>query len=394
VELALPESSDFADFYSASFDTLCVQLQAHTGSWAEAQDVVQEAFCRALARWPRISQYQDPAAWVRKVAWNLATSRWRRVRSNLLFVHRQRLEHTPGPDPAGLDLQSALMTLPPRQRQAIVLHYLSDVPVLEVAQIMGVAEGTVKSWLHRARTTLDDQLKIVDQLPKDRLPKIHRPGAEAARRTVRRRRDRNTVLGVAVLTSLAIVSFILPGQVVKEPVIKPTPTPSPSASPSPQASTEAQPGAASPSPTPSCISYPAAWALNAMEANNSKVGFGEATYDQEYSVTWVMCPGVRLRISWASYLNDGQGNLTLAYSGTVTLDNDNRQRTFQVQLPSACHVWFVTATDVPVPQTLQRSWLSTTGIGSPFWDDRVKRRSLIVEQPLGNCPSPTPTPTP
>ena len=40
----MPEPTDFAEFYSASFDSLCVQLHAHTGSWAEAQDVAQEAF--------------------------------------------------------------------------------------------------------------------------------------------------------------------------------------------------------------------------------------------------------------------------------------------------------------------------------------------------------------
>jgi RNA polymerase sigma-70 factor (ECF subfamily) len=153
---------DFAEFYGASFDSLCIQLYAHTGDLTEAQDVVQEAFCRALARWTHVSQYEDPVAWVRKVAWNLATSRWRRVRTSLTFLHKQREEHTPGPDPGQLDLTRALRQLPPRQRQAVVLHYLSDMPVAQIAELTGVAEGTVKSWLHRARQALDGLLEVRD----------------------------------------------------------------------------------------------------------------------------------------------------------------------------------------------------------------------------------------
>ena len=73
--LARPAGADgqrsFADLYSASFQGLTLQLYAFSGDLGEAQDVVQEAFCRAFARWKSISQYQDPVAWVRRVAWNL-----------------------------------------------------------------------------------------------------------------------------------------------------------------------------------------------------------------------------------------------------------------------------------------------------------------------------------
>jgi RNA polymerase sigma-70 factor (ECF subfamily) len=62
------------------------------------------------------------------------------------------------PSPDRLDLVAALANLPRRQRQAMVLHYLADIPVAEIATQMGAAEGTVKSWLHRARTTLAARL--------------------------------------------------------------------------------------------------------------------------------------------------------------------------------------------------------------------------------------------
>ncbi|OLE23116.1 MAG: RNA polymerase subunit sigma-70 [Actinobacteria bacterium 13_1_20CM_3_71_11] len=157
-----PRPDDFSEFYAAHFHSLTVQLFAHTGDLNEAQDVVQEAFCRALARWSRIVTYDDPVAWVRRVAWNLATSRWRRVRTAVAFAKRQREEQVAEPSPDRVVLVAALARLPERQRQAVVLHYLADLPLAAIALELGVAEGTVKSWLHRARTALADQLVEVN----------------------------------------------------------------------------------------------------------------------------------------------------------------------------------------------------------------------------------------
>jgi RNA polymerase sigma-70 factor (ECF subfamily) len=155
---------DFAEFYAATFHGLCMQLYAYTGDLAAAQDVVQEAFCRALPRWSTLCGYDDPAAWIRKVAWNLATSRWRQLRrmAGLGHVRDDAIE---APRVERVDLMNALATLPPRQRQAVVLHYLADTSVAETAAIIGTSEGTVKSWLHRARATLAGQLAVVDADP-------------------------------------------------------------------------------------------------------------------------------------------------------------------------------------------------------------------------------------
>jgi len=149
---------DFDDFYAAHYADLVVQIYAYFGDRQEAQDVVQEAFTRALARWRRLSGYEDPTAWVRRVAWNLATSRWRRLRTAQLFLARQREEHSPGPSPDRVALTAALAGLPANQRRAVVLHYLADLTVPEVARQEGVPEGTIKSWLHRARAALAAQL--------------------------------------------------------------------------------------------------------------------------------------------------------------------------------------------------------------------------------------------
>jgi RNA polymerase sigma-70 factor (ECF subfamily) len=146
--------ADFDELYAAQFTSLTTQLYAYLGDRQEAQDVVQEAFCRALARWPRVSGYDEPVAWVRRVAWNLATSHLRRGRVAAAFRRRARPDHEPAPGPDRVALVAALRELPERQRHAVVLHYLADQPVAEIARAMGVAEGTVKVWLHRGRATL------------------------------------------------------------------------------------------------------------------------------------------------------------------------------------------------------------------------------------------------
>jgi RNA polymerase sigma-70 factor (ECF subfamily) len=159
-----PEAVDnppiFDEVYAAHFGDLTVQLYAYFGDYQEAQDVVQEAFCRAYSRWKAVSRYDDPVAWIRRVAWNLAVSRWRRTRTALNFLRRQRPDEAQldGPGPDRVALVAALATLPDVHRRAMVLRYLADLTIAEIAEREGVAEGTVKSWLHRGRATLAARL--------------------------------------------------------------------------------------------------------------------------------------------------------------------------------------------------------------------------------------------
>ncbi|MFI6758723.1 SigE family RNA polymerase sigma factor [Micromonospora sp. NPDC050417] len=152
------ELINFDAFYHAHFRSLTVHLCAYTGDLGQAQELVQEAFCRAFARWDKVVRYDDPVAWVRRVAWNLATSRWRRLRTAQNYLRRQREEVVPGPNPDRVALTAALAQLPPKHRRAVVLHHLGDMSIAEIARQEGVAEGTVKSWLHRARAALAAEL--------------------------------------------------------------------------------------------------------------------------------------------------------------------------------------------------------------------------------------------
>jgi len=158
---------DFAEFYTATYARLLTQFHAFVGDRAEAQDLVQEAFTRAFARWSTVSTFEDPVAWVRRVAWNLAISRWRRL-TRLLYLRRDLLAvDVEGPDGLSLDLVRALARLSPVHRQAMVLHYIADFSVHEIAEFLGAPEGTVKARLHRARAMLRELLRVDEERVND-----------------------------------------------------------------------------------------------------------------------------------------------------------------------------------------------------------------------------------
>src|SRR4051812_28299296 len=98
---------DFAECYAARFGPIAGQLAVYLGSVEEAREVTQEAFTRAWSRWGRIAQYDDPAAWVRRVAWNLASSRIRRMRTALRYRQSHRPEPVAGPGPERVALEVA-----------------------------------------------------------------------------------------------------------------------------------------------------------------------------------------------------------------------------------------------------------------------------------------------
>jgi RNA polymerase sigma-70 factor (ECF subfamily) len=144
--------------YQAYYRRLVAALYALTGDYAEAQDLVQEAYARALAR-PRVFlDVADPEAWLRTVAVNLARTRWRRRRLFDTLVRTGRVTRTPdsvpGADPNRVALVAALQQLSRPTREAIVLHHLADMSVYEVAEALGVPVGTVKARLSRGRTML------------------------------------------------------------------------------------------------------------------------------------------------------------------------------------------------------------------------------------------------
>jgi RNA polymerase sigma-70 factor (ECF subfamily) len=151
----MADEASFAEFYGATYRGVVAQLFAYTGDLTEAQEATQEAYVRAWARWQKIVEYDEPRAWVCRVAYRVAVSRWRRARTAAEIWRRQGPPPVgPAPDGASADLVAALRRLPEAQRRAVVLHYLGGFSVAEIAALDGVADGTVKSRLSRGRDAL------------------------------------------------------------------------------------------------------------------------------------------------------------------------------------------------------------------------------------------------
>jgi RNA polymerase sigma-70 factor, ECF subfamily len=124
-----------------------------------AADAVQEAFIAADRRWRRISRYDDPVGWIRRVAINRLRNgeRNRRRRREILDT----VVAVPDEDLTAelLDLRAAVAALPERARLVVCLHYLAALPVAEVAALLEISDGTVKSTLHEARKRLRAELQ-------------------------------------------------------------------------------------------------------------------------------------------------------------------------------------------------------------------------------------------
>ena len=130
------------------------------GRREEAADIAQEACARAYARWNRIGGFDCPEAWVAKVAGNLAIDARRRQ-----HTARRHLDAyvAPRPDDQArederVDLHRALLTLPRRQREVVLLRFVADQPEAAVAAALGCSLGTVKSHASRGVAALRDAL--------------------------------------------------------------------------------------------------------------------------------------------------------------------------------------------------------------------------------------------
>jgi RNA polymerase sigma-70 factor (ECF subfamily) len=82
-------AAGFDDFYAGTVTGIIRQVYALTGDLAEAQDIAQETFARAWQRWSSVSRCDSPTAWARRVATNLATSRWRRIRTATVAARKR-----------------------------------------------------------------------------------------------------------------------------------------------------------------------------------------------------------------------------------------------------------------------------------------------------------------
>src|SRR6478735_5550320 len=135
-----------------------------TGSRADAEDVVQEALARALARWSRISAVDDPDAYVRRMVVNAHTSWWRKFRRREHPVAEPTLVGEVAGPGGGLQpderrrIWLACQTLSEAQRTAVVLRYYEQLEYAEIAALTGIREGSVRARVSRGLAALRDEL--------------------------------------------------------------------------------------------------------------------------------------------------------------------------------------------------------------------------------------------
>ena len=148
--------------FRQSYTSIVQSLALAGGDLAAAEDATQEAFAQAWVSWSRISRYDNPGAWVRRVAINKLRNAHRSRLRGEAAVQRMNSESSTASstgEPES-DLVLGLQRLPYKQRVCAVLFYLDDLSTAEVADAMGISQGSVSQHLNRARNALRAHLEV------------------------------------------------------------------------------------------------------------------------------------------------------------------------------------------------------------------------------------------
>jgi RNA polymerase sigma factor (sigma-70 family) len=151
------DPSDFDAWYQEQHPRVLGALTVASGSADIAAEATDEAFVRAYERWDRVRRMASPGGWLYRVALNYLRRRFRRQTLEQQLLRRQAPETVA---PASLDphVWDAVRSLPRRQRTAVALRYVLDLPEAEVARLMGVSRGAASASLTTARRRLEDLL--------------------------------------------------------------------------------------------------------------------------------------------------------------------------------------------------------------------------------------------
>ena len=159
-----PEDRQFPEFFTSQYGRLRRLGFLLTGDWAQAEELAQEALVRVYWRWSLVRRQEHPEAYARKVLVNRHRSLLRRLRLEARHAVRDRVEAADlGPREELLVVRAAIRRLPTRQRTVLVLRYHQDLPEQEVARLLRIPVGTVKSLGNRAIARL--RRDLAQQLP-------------------------------------------------------------------------------------------------------------------------------------------------------------------------------------------------------------------------------------
>jgi RNA polymerase sigma-70 factor, ECF subfamily len=150
----------FDDFYRAELPRL-VALARGLCPPSLAEDVAQEAMLVAYRKWRTVADLDRPDLWVRRVCANLAVSSFRRRMVEVRALARLAGRREPEPlSEATEELWAAVRGLPRRQAQSAALRFVYDLPIADIAVVLGCSEGTVKQHLSRARAAIRHDLHL------------------------------------------------------------------------------------------------------------------------------------------------------------------------------------------------------------------------------------------
>jgi RNA polymerase sigma-70 factor (ECF subfamily) len=145
------EQGDFEGWFRSEYPTVLASLLLTLANRDLAEEAAAEAFARAYECWSRVHVMDRPRAWVYVVALNVARRRLRRRSMERMLLARARPPEELPPE-TGFELWDLVRALSPRERMAIVLRYVMDLPESEVAKAMGISTGGVAKTLHTARS--------------------------------------------------------------------------------------------------------------------------------------------------------------------------------------------------------------------------------------------------
>jgi RNA polymerase sigma-70 factor (ECF subfamily) len=153
-------AASFEELYRREYPALMGMARALTDSFEASQDAVQDTMVKAFIHWNRVGRLDRPGGWCYRILMNVCRSRLRRERTAQRYLQRARRDEvTEGPAIEFAGFWAAVRRLPDRPQTVVVLYYVGDRPVGEIASILNVPEGTVKSDLARARIVLAAELK-------------------------------------------------------------------------------------------------------------------------------------------------------------------------------------------------------------------------------------------
>jgi RNA polymerase sigma-70 factor, ECF subfamily len=150
--------TSFEDLYSREYPGLIAVATALSGY--DGEDLVQDAMVRALVSWEKVRRLERPGGWCHRVLVNLCRSRWRRRVTEARCLSRMSRDEPSAPAPSDdvMAFWSAVRELPERPRLAVALYYAGDRTVADVARILDVPEGTIRSDLSRARSFIQNRM--------------------------------------------------------------------------------------------------------------------------------------------------------------------------------------------------------------------------------------------